>query len=154
VSGHGWVVPNENGLKARCGGPAICSQCAKELAQHSVSLEPVKEALNKFNSLRPCETVDSMWELYAAISKLTEYIEFRDKPVELSWDEIRESMKSQRVQVISDGPEVTEGEISSILSELVGTEGLSNLQYIARQLLQRYEIRPRISGERGVNFHD
>lgn len=32
-SGHGHVVPRPDGVKARCGGPAICSQCAKEAAQ-------------------------------------------------------------------------------------------------------------------------
>lgn len=30
--GHGHVAPNEFGLKARCGGPAICAECALELA--------------------------------------------------------------------------------------------------------------------------
>jgi hypothetical protein len=29
--GHGHVRPHPKGLKARCGGPAICPQCAKEL---------------------------------------------------------------------------------------------------------------------------
>lgn len=33
MSGHGHVVPNANGLKARCGGPAICSVCALELVE-------------------------------------------------------------------------------------------------------------------------
>lgn len=33
MSGHGWVTPNPDGAKARCGGPAICSACALELAQ-------------------------------------------------------------------------------------------------------------------------
>lgn len=32
MNGHGHVVPNPNGVKARCGGPAICSVCARELA--------------------------------------------------------------------------------------------------------------------------
>ena len=32
MTGHGHVTPNPDGLKARCGGPAICSVCAKELA--------------------------------------------------------------------------------------------------------------------------
>ena len=31
MSGHGHVTPNPDGSKARCGGPAICSQCAKEV---------------------------------------------------------------------------------------------------------------------------
>lgn len=30
--GHGHVTPNEFGMKARCGGPAICAECALELA--------------------------------------------------------------------------------------------------------------------------
>lgn len=30
--GHGHVIPNEDGSKARCGGPMICDVCAKELA--------------------------------------------------------------------------------------------------------------------------
>lgn len=30
--GHGHVTPNADGLKARCGGPALCSTCAKEEA--------------------------------------------------------------------------------------------------------------------------
>lgn len=32
ISGHGHVTPNPDGTKARCGGPAICSTCAMELA--------------------------------------------------------------------------------------------------------------------------
>lgn len=30
MSGHGWVRPNPNGMKARCGGPAICPECRAE----------------------------------------------------------------------------------------------------------------------------
>jgi hypothetical protein len=32
MTGHGHVVPNANGVKARCGGPALCSTCNRELA--------------------------------------------------------------------------------------------------------------------------
>ncbi len=32
MAGHGWVTPNPDGMKARCGGPAICPQCAREAA--------------------------------------------------------------------------------------------------------------------------
>jgi hypothetical protein len=31
--GHGHVVPRSDGVKARCGGPAMCGDCAKELAR-------------------------------------------------------------------------------------------------------------------------
>lgn len=27
---HGWVTPNPDGSKARCGGPAICPPCSRE----------------------------------------------------------------------------------------------------------------------------
>jgi hypothetical protein len=30
VAGHGWVTPNPDGMKARCGGPGICGACALE----------------------------------------------------------------------------------------------------------------------------
>lgn len=39
--GHGHVRPNPDGSKARCGGPAICSVCALELAAQSELPEPV-----------------------------------------------------------------------------------------------------------------
>lgn len=29
---HGHVTPNPDGSVARCGGPALCSVCARELA--------------------------------------------------------------------------------------------------------------------------
>lgn len=31
--GHGWVRPLPGGVKARCGGPAICPRCALEAQQ-------------------------------------------------------------------------------------------------------------------------
>lgn len=32
IGGHGHVTPRADGAKARCGGPTICSECARELA--------------------------------------------------------------------------------------------------------------------------
>lgn len=31
-TGHGHVTPREDGMKARCGGPALCAECSRELA--------------------------------------------------------------------------------------------------------------------------
>jgi hypothetical protein len=36
VNGHGWVIPNPSGLKARCGGPALCPECAQEAATQGI----------------------------------------------------------------------------------------------------------------------
>jgi hypothetical protein len=30
MSGHGHVTPRPDGLKARCGGPALCADCQAE----------------------------------------------------------------------------------------------------------------------------
>lgn len=32
-TGHGHVIPRDDGVKSRCGGPAICKQCSVELAE-------------------------------------------------------------------------------------------------------------------------
>lgn len=47
MSGHGHVWPNPGGIKARCGGPALCSECRTELtlakarrAGHRVTVRP------------------------------------------------------------------------------------------------------------------
>lgn len=34
--GHGHIYPRSDGVKVRCGGPALCSTCAAELAFKSV----------------------------------------------------------------------------------------------------------------------
>lgn len=36
---HGHVVPRPDGAKARCGGPALCPECAREAAQHAAASE-------------------------------------------------------------------------------------------------------------------
>lgn len=37
--GHGHVIPNANGVKARCGGPAICPDCKQEAEQYRRQIE-------------------------------------------------------------------------------------------------------------------
>lgn len=32
--GHGWVKPHPLGLKARCGGPALCADCQQEQREY------------------------------------------------------------------------------------------------------------------------
>lgn len=38
--GHGHVFPRPDGVKARCGGPAICSVCAKDAARAAGNPDP------------------------------------------------------------------------------------------------------------------
>ena len=47
--GHGWVRPRPDGAKAKCGGPAICRECATEAG---IPLPEVEEALLFFD-IRP-----------------------------------------------------------------------------------------------------
>jgi hypothetical protein len=42
-TGHGHVRPRPDGVKARCGGPALCSECAREQA----TVPPTNEQLLK-----------------------------------------------------------------------------------------------------------
>jgi len=35
-TGHGWVYPRPDGMKARCGGPAMCSTCAADATRKTV----------------------------------------------------------------------------------------------------------------------
>lgn len=43
TGGHGHVVPRPDGAKARCGGLALCSTCAKELAAQQTVTAPTPE---------------------------------------------------------------------------------------------------------------
>ena len=59
--GHGWVYPNSSGVKARCGGPALCSKCAADLADaKSYGTSPYLEILMAF--ARRCRIGKVMWK--------------------------------------------------------------------------------------------
>jgi hypothetical protein len=36
-SGHGHVFPRPDGVRARCGGPVLCAECARDLAQKTAN---------------------------------------------------------------------------------------------------------------------
>jgi hypothetical protein len=47
-TGHGWVVPRDDGMKARCGGPALCPECKR--GQQSIlasQLDPLLQSENE-----------------------------------------------------------------------------------------------------------
>lgn len=43
--GHGWVTPNPDGSKARCGGPTLCDVCRRELAAREFQALPPESQL-------------------------------------------------------------------------------------------------------------
>jgi hypothetical protein len=62
--GHGHVVPRPDGARARCGGPALCSACAKELAaQQQPAATPGQAARFTWEHLGVPN--DQRWELTA-----------------------------------------------------------------------------------------
>lgn len=61
--GHGHVIPRPDGVKARCGGPALCSVCAKELA------EKTKPGFYKGESKGPLGTKDEGGNSYMIAEK-------------------------------------------------------------------------------------
>ena len=70
-TGHGHVTPRADGAKARCGGPAICSECALEYARlhyKATPTPPEREPRYPTISDRP---VDGM-TLAALVSELNQ----------------------------------------------------------------------------------
>lgn len=46
--GHGHVIPNKDGSKARCGGPSICPECSAEFAQVNLQTKPEEKKTREF----------------------------------------------------------------------------------------------------------
>lgn len=59
MSGHGHVTPNADGSKARCGGPAICRECALEAARlHDAKALPMTPDIRE-KAERLAETIEA-----------------------------------------------------------------------------------------------
>jgi len=78
--GHGHVVPNRDGSKARCGGPGICDECSREQASLGVTVTPEhKEALKRSMLIR--FDVLELIDLLTCIIPLNEAGKYKDKPL-------------------------------------------------------------------------
>jgi hypothetical protein len=64
-TGHGHVWERPDGVKARCGGPRICKECARDYAQR------MRQAFVSYDELVPLiAKYDSAQEVAAAIMML------------------------------------------------------------------------------------
>ena len=50
TAGHGHVVRRDDGYLARCGGPGLCGQCARELAAQHGALGPLMELYDTYDA--------------------------------------------------------------------------------------------------------
>jgi hypothetical protein len=72
VSGHGHVTPNPDGSKARCGGPSLCPECARETGPHKLTEREIAAsiALDSFGLvLVPFSKSHADGALYGLLSK-------------------------------------------------------------------------------------
>src|ERR1700683_239883 len=67
--GHGHVTPRPDGVRARCGGPHMCPECAREL------MEAGRPVLTGLSLARNCEDWDVLPDL-----KPPEYPDFEGIP--------------------------------------------------------------------------
>lgn len=73
--GHGHVWPRADGLLSRCGGPALCSECAKEYAEKygkevpksRLMAERLTECMEEVARERYPETVSEPHGLFRAL---------------------------------------------------------------------------------------
>jgi hypothetical protein len=61
-SGHGWVWPNVDGSRARCGGPGICLECAADRAALQAG-RMFAEAMQRHQYDEPFNVAAQMLEL-------------------------------------------------------------------------------------------
>jgi len=76
TGGHGWVHPREDGSKARCGGPAICVQCARELA-----LKNASEAARRVQEITVVARASNVALLRTTADELEEWATEKRKPL-------------------------------------------------------------------------
>jgi hypothetical protein len=107
---HGHVTPNENGLKARCGGPGICEVCNKEaiaaglVVKKKTHLTDVTEELKEqlLENYRLRREIGERWE--PMVKKLNGELE----SAKYQRDKLVEENRTQRFEITRLGNEVEE----------------------------------------------
>jgi hypothetical protein len=66
IGPHGHVTPRPDGMKARCGGPAMCAQCAREkAAKDAQDAATMRQEAPKPLPPKPAWPRRAWWLLYA-----------------------------------------------------------------------------------------
>lgn len=50
-TGHGHVFPRPDGVKARCGGPVICQECARDAAEKNRELTAMIQGVGRYRHI-------------------------------------------------------------------------------------------------------
>lgn len=69
--GHGHVFPRPDGVRARCGGPAICHVCAVDLARKNIG-ERVNQSQSEQGSKTVSEHVEHAYWVYQSFKDPTQ----------------------------------------------------------------------------------
>lgn len=64
-SGHGWVLARPDGAKAKCGGPTICKECAREKAELEASYRPQAPLTSNQQFSVPYELMNRVYNVLA-----------------------------------------------------------------------------------------
>jgi hypothetical protein len=67
-TGHGWVVPRDDGMKARCGGPALCPECKRD--QQSILASQVDPLLQSDSDQSWLKWFSAQHSVTRAVEKL------------------------------------------------------------------------------------
>jgi len=63
VTGHGHVTPRSDGVKARCGGPALCAECAQErLEQEGGAVDRKQTCPRRMSDMGPWQRAEGLDE--------------------------------------------------------------------------------------------
>jgi hypothetical protein len=101
--GHGWVTPNPDGTKARCGGPAICPACALEAGQQLAAQGTAPASRPDAGQITAVLLADGRWHDVAPGSYRT-------------WSRTTAGEGTEGRFLFREGGELIKGPLSSVLA--------------------------------------
>lgn len=85
--GHGHVFPRPDGVRARCGGPALCTACSADLARARPALDPEQVA---------------RW-FHEAYERLAPQFQYSTRTASAKpWDEVPEANRNLMIATVTE----------------------------------------------------